>query len=94
MLNLEYFELKIEALDYEGEGEVLKVNPKEYNYITLIKDVKVCMGVKNEVVEYYPNETFKVEVKLSLSRSKYLISGDKDIDFIFQQYEAKRVDTN
>lgn len=86
-LNSEYFNLKIKAFDYEVE--VLKVDREKYNCITFIKDVKVCADAENEIVEYYPDERFKVEAKLPLSRAKYLIGEDKDMNFIFQQYEVK-----
>ncbi|KAJ0045095.1 hypothetical protein Pint_05056 [Pistacia integerrima] len=34
-----------------------------------------------------PYEKFKVEVELPLSRARYVVEGDDDIEFIFEQYK-------
>ncbi|KAJ0042627.1 hypothetical protein Pint_18290 [Pistacia integerrima] len=56
-------------------------------------DVKRCVASENEVVEMNPYKKFKVEVELPLSGARYIVEGDDDMEFIFEQYKSfgKRV---
>ncbi|KAJ0037663.1 hypothetical protein Pint_22789 [Pistacia integerrima] len=58
-----------------------------------IKTVKTCIANENEVVEFFPIERFKVDVELPLSRARYLVNDDKDMNFIFQKYRVKGLKT-
>ncbi|KAJ0094183.1 hypothetical protein Patl1_15807 [Pistacia atlantica] len=49
--------------------------------------MKHCVADENEVVQLYPDEEFKVEAELPLSRARYLLNGDNDMNFIFHEYE-------
>ncbi|KAJ0020301.1 hypothetical protein Pint_31925 [Pistacia integerrima] len=51
-------------------------------------DVKRCVASENEVVEMNPYEKFKVEVELPLSGARYIVEGDDDMEFIFEQYKS------
>ncbi|KAJ0016889.1 hypothetical protein Pint_10732 [Pistacia integerrima] len=55
--------------------------------------MKHCVADENEVTQLYPDEEFKVEVELPLSRKRYLLNGDNDMNFIFQEYEIKGMRT-
>ncbi|KAJ0020118.1 hypothetical protein Pint_31699 [Pistacia integerrima] len=83
------FKVEVFSLEYD----ILNVDPDEYSYICFIKDVKKYMASENEVVEMNPYEKFKVEVELPLSRARYVVEGDDDMEFIFEQYKSfgKRV---
>ncbi|KAJ0026285.1 hypothetical protein Pint_07604 [Pistacia integerrima] len=85
------YDFKVEVFNLEYE--ILNVDPDEYSYICFIKDVKRCVASENEVVEMNPYEKFKVEVELPLSGARYIVEGDDDMEFIFEQYKSfgKRV---
>ncbi|KAJ0007618.1 hypothetical protein Pint_30463 [Pistacia integerrima] len=86
-----FYDFKVEVFNLEYE--ILNVDPDEYSYICFIKDVKRCVASENEVVEINPYEKFKVEVELPLSGARYIVEGDDDMEFIFEQYKSfgKRV---
>ncbi|KAJ0053904.1 hypothetical protein Pint_02548 [Pistacia integerrima] len=81
------FDLKIQV--FGSEYEILNVDSEEYSYICFIKYMKHCVVDENEVVQLYPDEEFKVEVELTLSRAIYLLNEDNYMNFIFQEYEIK-----
>ncbi|KAJ0042522.1 hypothetical protein Pint_19472 [Pistacia integerrima] len=85
------YDFKVEVFNLEYE--ILNVDPDEYSYICFIKDVKRCVASENEVVEMNPYEKFKVEVELPLSGARYIVEGEDDMEFIFEQYKSfgKRV---
>ncbi|KAJ0040937.1 hypothetical protein Pint_27786 [Pistacia integerrima] len=65
------------------------VDPDEFSYIVLIKDMKRCVAEENEAVQLNLNEKFRVESILPLSGQKFLIDSDEDVTFLFQQYGSK-----
>ncbi|KAJ0042753.1 hypothetical protein Pint_18714 [Pistacia integerrima] len=83
------FKVEVFSLEYD----ILNVNPDEYSYICFIKDVKRCVASENEVIEMNPYEKFKAEVELPFSGARYVVEGDDDMKFIFEQYKSfgKRV---
>ncbi|KAJ0007868.1 hypothetical protein Pint_30269 [Pistacia integerrima] len=85
------YDFKVEVFNLEYD--ILNVDPDKYSYICFIKDVKRCVASKNEVVEMNPYEKFKVEVEVPLSRARYIVEGDDDMEFIFKQSKScgKRV---
>ncbi|KAJ0028014.1 hypothetical protein Pint_35742 [Pistacia integerrima] len=85
------FDLKIQV--FGSKHKILNVDPDEYSYISFIKDMKHCVADENEVVQLYLDEEFKVEVELPLSRARYLLNEDNDMNFIFQEYDIKGMRT-
>ncbi|KAJ0043124.1 hypothetical protein Pint_18451 [Pistacia integerrima] len=83
------FNLKFQLFDIDCE--IRNVDPDEFSYIVLIKDMKKCVTKENEVVQLYLDEKFRVEARLSLSRKKRLIDNEEDVAFLFEQYGSKRL---
>ncbi|KAJ0046218.1 hypothetical protein Pint_04725 [Pistacia integerrima] len=71
--------------------EIRNVDPGEFSYIVLIKDIKKYVARENEEVNLYLDEKFKVEAMLPMSREKYLLNSDNDVRFILEQYGLKGV---
>ncbi|KAJ0043620.1 hypothetical protein Pint_18709 [Pistacia integerrima] len=83
------FKVEVFSLEYD----ILNVNPDEYSYICFVKDMKRCVASENEVIEMNPYEKFKAEVELPFLGARYIVEGDDDMKFIFEQYKSfdKRV---
>ncbi|KAJ0043127.1 hypothetical protein Pint_18454 [Pistacia integerrima] len=82
------FNLKFQLFDIDCE--IRNVDPDEFSYIVLIKDMKKCVTKENEVVDFILAK-FRVEARLSLSRKKRLIDNEEDVAFLFEQYGSKRL---